>query len=87
MPSRISLAVTGDVHADAVVTSMKNLPIAIGDFGSMGMLAPSGYGIPYHGKNPAVGLFMASGGVLVRMLINVVVIYAIYKYWMNPEGP
>ena len=70
---------------EATMYDMKNLPVAIGDVGSMGMLAPgySSYGIPYHGKNPAMGLFMASAGVLVRMLINVVVICAIHKYWMD----
>ena len=44
---------------------------------------PPGIGIPYHGKNPGIALFMASGGVAVRMLINVAVIYAIARYWMG----
>jgi len=68
------------------VYAMKNLPVAVGDIGSLGMLgSPAGIGIPYHGKNPGIALFMASGGVAVRMLINVVVIYAIHKYWMGGD--
>ena len=77
-----SFATTTPSIAHSVAT-MKNLPVAVGDVGSIGMLAPSGIGIPYNGNNPGVALFMASGGVAVRMLINVVVIYAIHKYWMN----
>jgi hypothetical protein len=65
---------------------MKNLPVAVGDIGSIGMLSPLGIGIPYHGSNPGVALFMASGGVAVRMLINVLVIYTIHKYWMSNGG-
>ena len=76
-----SFAAMGGGHHS--VATMKNLPVAVGDVGSIGMLAPSGIGIPYNGNNPGVALFMASGGVAVRMLINVVVIYAIHKYWMN----
>ena len=68
------------------VYAMKNLPVAVGDVGSLGMLgSPAGIGIPYHGKNPGIALFMASGGVVVRMLINVAVIYAIHKYWMGGD--
>lgn len=68
------------------VYAMKNLPVAVGDVGSLGMLgSPAGIGIPYHGKNPGIALFMASGGVAVRMLINVAVIYAIHKYWMGGD--
>jgi hypothetical protein len=68
------------------VYAMKNLPVAVGDVGSIGMLgSPAGIGIPYHGKNPGIALFMASGGVAVRMLINVAVIYAIHKYWMGGD--
>ena len=68
------------------VYAMKNLPVAVGDVGSIGMLgSPAGIGIPYHGKNPGIALFMASGGVAVRMLVNVVVIYAIHKYWMGGD--
>ena len=72
-----SFAAMGGGHHSVV--TMKNLPVAVGDVGSIGMLAPSGIGIPYNGNNPGVALFMASGGVAVRMLINVVVIYAIHS--------
>lgn len=72
------------VH-NPIVTAMKDLPVPIGDMGSIGMLAPGGMSIPYHGNNPGIALFMASGGVTVRMLINVVVIYMIHKYWMSGD--
>ena len=77
---------TGVGDSPPSVYAMKNLPVAVGDVGSLGMLgSPAGIGIPYHGKNPGIALFMASGGVAVRMLINVAVIYAIHKYWMGKD--
>jgi hypothetical protein len=80
---RSSSGFVGVGDSPSSVYAMKNLPIAVGDVGSLGMLgSPAGIGIPYHGKNPGIALFMASGGVAVRMLINVLVIYAIHKYWM-----
>ncbi len=69
----------------ATGTAVANLPIAIGDVGSMGGLTPDAWGLPYRGKSAAMGLFMASAGVVMRMLVNVVVIYAIYTYWMGDE--
>jgi len=83
---RSSSGFVGVGDSPSSVYAMKNLPIAVGDVGSLGMLgSPAGIGIPYHGKNPGIALFMASGGVAVRMLINVMVIYAIHKYWMGGD--
>ena len=65
---------------------LTNIPIATGDVGSMGGLAPDNWGLPYSGKNPAMALFMASAGVTLRMAVNVAVIYCIYTYWLN-DGP
>lgn len=82
----VSPGFNGVGDSPASVYAMKNLPVAVGDVGSLGMLgSPAGIGIPYHGKNPGIALFMASGGVAVRMLINVAVIYAIHKYWMGGD--
>jgi hypothetical protein len=69
----------------ATGTAVANLPIAIGDVGSMGGLTPDAWGLPYRGDSAAMGLFMASAGVVLRMLVNVVVIYAIYTYWMGDD--
>ena len=83
-PTNPGFAGVGD--SPASVRAMTNLPVAVGDVGSLGMLgSPAGIGIPYHGKNPGIALFMASGGVAVRMLVNVMVIYAIHKYWMSGD--
>ena len=82
----VSSGFVGVGDSPSSVYAMKNLPVAVGDVGSLGMLgSPAGIGIPYHGKNPGIALFMASGGVAVRMLINVLVIYAIHKYWMGGD--
>lgn len=75
----------GSPASHPAIHTMKNLPVPVGDIGSIGMLTPAGMGIPYHGNNPGIALFMASGGVTIRMLINVVVIYMIYKYWMTDD--
>lgn len=66
---------------------LSNIPFATCDIGSIGGLTPTNFGIPYHGKNPAIALFMASAGVSLRMAINVGVIYCIYQYWLkdNPD--
>ena len=62
------------------------MPVAVGDVGSLGMLgSPAGSAYPTTVKTQSIALFMASGGVAVRMLINVAVIYAIHKYWMGKD--
>ena len=78
--------VIGRAPAVDYSAGLTNIPIATGDVGSMGGLAPDNWGLPYSGKNPAMALFMASAGVTLRMAVNVAVIYCIYTYWLN-DGP
>ena len=78
--------IVGRAPAVDYSAGLSEIPIATGDVGSMGGLAPDNWGLPYKGKNPAMALFMASAGVTLRMAVNVAVIYCIYTYWLN-DGP